>query len=219
MIVTMMSTDDNNESEPYDNLAFGGFPINNWDLVGLTNIEHKKMEKSSNSLIDKLVKSVKAIKSGKLHIEIQDKSAIDIVATSGNNANRINIDIIEPDLFDFLKGGISDSHEDKGLPNGKENESSVNKILDKLDGAKEFIHSMTDKESSFQQQLDLAKNFAHTLTENNMTLVLMRRGKEAMILGKEAKPTLSKIISGSDDLQVVSVIESSKLIGDINPES
>ena len=219
MIATMMSTDDNNESEPYDNLVFGGFPINSWDLVGLTNIEHKKMEKSSNSLIDKLVKSVKAIKSGKLHIEIQDKSAIDIVATSGNNANRINIDIIEPDLFDFLKGGISDSHEDKGLPNGKENERSVNKILDKLDGAKEFIHSMTDKESSFQQQLDLAKNFAHTLTENNMTLVLMRKGKEAMILGKEAKPTLSKIISGSDDLQVVSVIESSKLIGDINPES
>lgn len=214
-----MSTDDNNESEPYDYLAFGGFPINNWDLVGLTNIEHKKIEKSSNSLIEKLVKSVKAIKSGKLHIEIQDKSAIDIVATSENNANRINIDIVEPDLFDFLKGGISDSHEDKGLPNGKENESSVDKILDKLDGAKEFIHSMTDKESSFQQQLDLAKNLAHILTENNMTLVLMRKGKEAMILGKEAKPTLSKIISGSDDLQVVSVIESSKLIGDINPES
>jgi hypothetical protein len=185
----------------------------------LTNIEHKKMEKSSNSLIDKLVKSVKAVKSGKLHIEIQDKSAIDIVATSENHANRIIIDIVEPDLFDFLKGSTSDSHEDKGLPNGKENESSVDKILDKLDGAKEFIHSMTDKESSFQQQLDLAKNFAHILTENNVTLVLMRKGKEAMIMGKEAKPTLSKIISGSDDLQVVSVIESSKLIGDINPES
>jgi hypothetical protein len=29
MIATMMSTDDNNEFEPNDNLAFGGFPINN----------------------------------------------------------------------------------------------------------------------------------------------------------------------------------------------
>lgn len=184
----------------------------------MTNIEHKKMEKASNLLIDKLLKSVKAIKSGKLHIEIQAKSAMDIVATSENHSNKINIDIVEPELFGFLKESISDTHKDKGLPSGKENESSVDKFLDKLDGAKEFIHSMTDKESAFQQQLDLAKNFAHTLTENNITLVLMRKGKEAMILGKEAKPTMSKIISGSDDLQVVSVIESSKLIGEINPE-
>lgn len=188
-------------------------------MVGLTNIQEKKIENTSNSLIDKLVKSVKTIKSGKLHIEIQGNSAIDIVATSDNHSNKINIDIVEPDLFDFLKERGNDSHEDKGLPHGKENESSVDKIWDKLDGAKEFIHSMTDKESAFKQQLDLAKNFAHTLTDNNLTIVLMRKGKEAMILGKEAKPTLSKIISGSDDLQVVSVIESSKLIGEVTPES
>ena len=188
-------------------------------MIGLTDIDDKKIENSSNSLIDKLVKSIKTIKSGKLHIEIQDKSAIDIVATSENHSNKINIDILEPELFDFLKGSIDNSSKDKGLPNGKENESSVDRIFEKLDGAKEFIHSMTDKESTFQQQLDLAKNFAHILTENSLTLVLMRKGKEAMILGKEAKPTVSKIISGSDDLQIVSVIEASKLIGDINPES
>ena len=188
-------------------------------MIGLTDIDDRRIAKSSNSLIDKLAKSIKTIKSGKLYIEIQNKSAIDIVATSENQSNKIIIDILEPDLFDFLKGSTSDTSKDKDLPNGRENESSVDKILDTLDGAKEFIHSMTDKESTFQLQLDLAKNFAHTLTENSMTLVLMRKGKEAMILGKEAKPTLSKIISGSDDLQVVSVIESSKLIGDINPES
>lgn len=178
-----------------------------------------KIENSSNSLMDKLVKSIKSIKSGKLHIEIQDKSAIDVVATSENHSNKINIDILEPDLFDILKDSLSDTHKDRGLSNSTESESSVDRILEKLDGAKEFIHSMTDKESTFQQQLDLAKNFAHMLTENNMTVVLMRKGKEAIILGKEAKPTVSKIISGSDDLQIVSVIESSKLIGDINQES
>ncbi|MDN5867714.1 MAG: hypothetical protein L0H55_09995 [Candidatus Nitrosocosmicus sp.] len=179
----------------------------------------KKIENSSISLIDKIVKSIKTIRGGKLRIEIQDKSAIDIVATSENHSNKINIDILEPDLFDILKGSLTDNHKDKGLPNGVESETSVDKILEKLDGAKEFIHSMTDKESTFQQQLDLAKDFAHILTENSMTLVLMRKGKEAIILGKEAKPTVSKIISGSDDLQIVSVIESSKLIGDINPEN
>jgi hypothetical protein len=49
--------------------------------------------------------------------------------------------------------------------------------------------------------------------------VVFRKGKEALILGKEANPTVSKIISGSDDLQIKSVIESSKLINDINPET
>ena len=179
----------------------------------------KKVENPSNSLGDKLVRSIKTIKSGKLHIEIQDKPAIDILANSENYSNIISINIIEPDLFDLFKGRVSDAYRDNSLPEDKENESSVNKILDKLDGAKEFIHSVTDKDSAFQQQLDLAKNFAHKLSENNMTLILLRKGKEAMILGKEAKPTLSKIISGSEDLQVVSVIESSKLIGDINPET
>lgn len=178
-----------------------------------------KIKNSGNSLMDKLVKSIKTIKSGKLHIEIQNKSAIDVVATSENHSNKINIDILEPDLFDILKDSLSDTHKDKGLPNSMESESSVDRILEKLDDAKEFIHSMTDKESIFQQQLGLAKNFAHVLTENSMTVVLMRKGKDAIILGKEAKPTVSKIISGSDDLQIVSVIESSKLIGDINQES
>jgi len=188
-------------------------------LIGLTDVDDKKIENYNNSLMDKLAKSIKTIKSGKLHIEIQNKSAIDIVATSENHSNKIDIDILEPELFDPLKQRSSDSPKDKILPNGKENESSVERIWEKLDDAKEFIHSMTDKESIFQQQLGLAKNFAHILTENSMTLVVMRKGKEAMILGKEAKPTLSKIISGSDDLQIVSVIESSKLIGDINPET
>jgi hypothetical protein len=188
-------------------------------LVGLTNIDDMKNENPGDFLIDKLAKSIKIIKSGKLHIEIQDKSSIDVVATFENHSNKINIDILEPELFDSLMGNINDTHNDKDLPNGKETESSVDRILEKLDGAKEFIHSVTDKESTFHQQLDLAKNFAHKLTENCMTIVLMRKGKEAIILGKEANPTVSKIISGSDDLQIVSIIESSKLIGDINPES
>ena len=34
-------------------------------------------------------------------------------------------------------------------------------------------------------------------------------------MGKDASPSLSKIISGSDDLQIKSVTESSKLISEI----
>ena len=90
-------------------------------MIGLTDIDDKKIGKSSNSLIDKLAKSIKTIKSGKLHIEIQNKLAIDIVATSETKSNKISIDILEPELFDFLKGRTSDTFKNKVLPNGREN--------------------------------------------------------------------------------------------------
>ena len=185
----------------------------------MIHIDDITIEDPSYSLIDKLVKTLKTIKSGKIHIEIQNKSAIDIIATSDKESNKVDINLLEPELFDLIKEGISDSHNDKSVRDDKETDGSVDKILDKLDGAKEFIQTMTDKDSRLQQQLNLAKNFARKLTENNMTVLVMRKGKEALILGKEAKPTVSKIISGSDDLQIKSVIESSKLMNDINPES
>ncbi|MGI0001323.1 MAG: hypothetical protein ACRD6Q_08845 [Nitrososphaeraceae archaeon] len=184
----------------------------------MVHIDDITIEDPSYSLIDILVKTLKTIKSGKIHIEIQNKSAIDIIATSDKESNKVDIDMLEPELFDLIKDGISDTHNDKSVRNDKETDSPVEKILDKLDGAKEFIQTMTDKDSMLQQQLNLAKNFARKLTENNMTVLVMRKGKEALILGKQAKPTVSKIISGSDDLQIKSVIESSKLMNDISPE-
>lgn len=184
----------------------------------MAHIDDITTENPSHYLVDTLVKALKTVKGGKLHIQIQNKSAIDMVATSDRDSNKIDIDMVEPDLFDLIKESISDTPNDKNIRDHKETDSSVDKLLDKLDGAKEFIHTMTDKDSTLQLQLNLAKNLARKLTENNMTVVVMRKGKEALILGKEAKPTVSKIISGSDDLQIKSVIESSKLINEINPE-
>ena len=51
-----------------------------------------------------------------------------------------------------------------------------------------------------------------------MTLALLRKGKEAIILGKDAKPTVSKLISRSDDMQIKSVREVSKLGSDLKAE-
>ncbi len=50
-----------------------------------------------------------------------------------------------------------------------------------------------------------------------MTLAILHKGKEAIILGKDAKPTVSRVISGSDDLQIKSVKGASKLTGDLLP--
>ena len=64
-------------------------------------------------------------------------------------------------------------------------------------------------------KLKIAKEFAHKLTDSGMTLSVLRNGKEAITLGEEAKPTLSRIITRSGDIQVDSVVQSSKLRGEL----
>lgn len=60
-------------------------------------------------------------------------------------------------------------------------------------------------------KLEMAKDFSQKLTDNGLTLSFLRKGKEAMTLGKEANPTISKFVTRSDDIQVDSVRESIKL--------
>jgi hypothetical protein len=64
-------------------------------------------------------------------------------------------------------------------------------------------------------KLKTAKEFSHQLTDNGLTLSFLRKGKEAITLGKKAHPTLSKLITRSDDIQVDSVRESIKLGRDL----
>jgi hypothetical protein len=51
----------------------------------------------------------------------------------------------------------------------------------------------------------MAKEFAKKLTDNGMTISFLRRNKEAITLGKDAKPT--KILTRSDDVQINSVTQ------------
>ena len=64
-------------------------------------------------------------------------------------------------------------------------------------------------------KLKTAREFSHTLTNNGLTLSFFRKGKEAITLGKGAHPTLSKLITKSDDIQIDSVRESIKLSRDL----
>ena len=57
----------------------------------------------------------------------------------------------------------------------------------------------------------MAKEFSQKLTDNGLTLSFLRIGKKQYHLGKEANPTLSKLITRSDGIQVDSVRESIKL--------
>ena len=64
-------------------------------------------------------------------------------------------------------------------------------------------------------KLKTAKKLAQVLTDNNLTLSILRKGKEALSLGYEAHPTLSRLITGSGDIQINSVKEVAKLKHDV----
>lgn len=57
----------------------------------------------------------------------------------------------------------------------------------------------------------IEKEFARKLADNGMTISFLRKGKEAITLGKDAKPTLLKVITRSDDVQINSVTQTAKL--------
>ncbi len=76
----------------------------------------------------------------------------------------------------------------------------------------------SDDNISIFDKLKIAKDFAQKLTDNGMTLSILRNGKEAITLGDEASPKFSRIITRSDDIQIDSVIQSSKLKGKIESD-
>lgn len=176
------------------------------------------------SIADAIVGSIDSIKKGKILIEVENRPTIDIRASKSNEVKRIDVDILDPEVFSIFKNNeivensqrkdyTSDEGENRLIDSGS---NSVEKFKDKLDTAKEFFHLFTDAEASIFDQLKIAKDFAVRLSDNNITIVLRRKGKEAIIMGKDANPSISKIISGSDDLQIKSVTESSKLISEIS---
>jgi hypothetical protein len=78
-----------------------------------------------------------------------------------------------------------------------------------------MLRDENNEDVSIFDKLKIAKEFAHKLTDSGLTLSVLRNGKDALTLGEEAKPTLSRIITRSEDIQVDSVMQSSKLRGEI----
>ena len=48
----------------------------------------------------------------------------------------------------------------------------------------------------------ILKDFAKYLKNNDLTISMCYEGKEIMVLGKKAKPKFSKLIIGSNDIQI-----------------
>jgi len=96
------------------------------------------------------------------------------------------------------------------------NHENKNKI--KVDLLQPTFFRTSDDETGLFDKLRSAKEFAKKLTDNEVTISFLRRGGEAITLGSDAKPTLSKIISRSDDLQIDSITETTHLKRDLKTD-
>jgi hypothetical protein len=93
-----------------------------------------------------------------------------------------------------------------------------NKSKIKVDLLQPKLFRTPADETGLFDKLKSAKEFAKKLTENDVTISFLRRGKEAITLGSDAKPTLSKMISHSDDVQIDSVTQTTHLKRDLKAD-
>lgn len=172
------------------------------------NKHHKVSDEDNDDTLeardaDLLVSLMKPVKSGSISVSTENEEP---AMRIGANINRIDINILHPEFLKLLIPG--EGNETDNIHNKK---GRIEKFRDKLHTAKEFAKLAEDK-TGFQ------KEFAQKLTDNDMTIVLSRKGKEAIILGKEAKPSVSKFVSRSDDVQIKSIREVAKLGEDLEIE-
>lgn len=80
------------------------------------------------------------------------------------------------------------------------------------------IFRIPEDETGLFDKLKTASEFARKLSDNGVTLSFLRKGKEAVTLGRDAKPTLSKMVTRSDDIQLNSAREFAKLKGDLKTD-
>lgn len=99
---------------------------------------------------------------------------------------------------------------------GEDNNDNIRRTIVKLDLLEPTFFSVPDDQTGLFDKLRTATEFAQKLTDNGITFSLLRKGNEAITLGEGARPSLSRIITKSDDIQLNSVKESVKLKTDFD---
>jgi hypothetical protein len=74
---------------------------------------------------------------------------------------------------------------------------------------------ISEDETGLFDKLKTASELASRLSDNSVTVSFLRKDKEVVRLGKGAHPTLSKLVTRSDDVQMSSVREFRKLKKDL----
>ena len=139
----------------------------------------------------------------------------------GNNPNNLNSDVITGTanhLIEILKGirgkvGIT-YREGPILSISLEG----NKIFLDVSDASVFGMSDNNNNLGFFDSLKATKTLAEILDAEGLTLSILRKGKEALTIGRAATPKVSTILTRSDDIQVDSVREVAKLSRDLKKQ-
>jgi hypothetical protein len=77
---------------------------------------------------------------------------------------------------------------------------------------------LSQDETGLFEKLKTATELGRKLSDKGVTVQFMRKGKEAVRLGKGAHPTLSKVLTRSSDVQLSSVRQFAKLKGDLKAD-
>ncbi len=77
------------------------------------------------------------------------------------------------------------------------------------------IDNNANNKSNFWDMIHNARDFAEELRKNKLTIILDVHGKETIIIGENAKPSISQILSKSKNIQIKSVLETAKLSKEI----
>ncbi|MGZ5548494.1 MAG: hypothetical protein ACXWFZ_11150 [Nitrososphaeraceae archaeon] len=156
-----------------------------------------------------------------LNINYQDLKILDEDFHRNNHSNSIEsilMDVLVKGLS-FMSGTIKIDIQEKESLRIESADKKIN--LHVIDPSFFEIPLETIKDNKmtdFLKYIKEAKEFAHKLTENGLTLFILHKDENAITLGKDAKPSFSKLITRSDDIQIDSVRKSIKLATDIKDD-
>jgi len=61
------------------------------------------------------------------------------------------------------------------------------------------------------EKIKAAKKVGRILNNNGLSVTILRKGKRALSIGRETTPTISGLLTGSDDIQIDSIKQVTKL--------
>jgi hypothetical protein len=73
----------------------------------------------------------------------------------------------------------------------------------------------SENKFSFWDFIKDARDLADDLNDKKLTVFLNIKGKETLIIGKKAKPSISQILSKSKHIEIKSVVEAAKISKEI----
>ena len=77
------------------------------------------------------------------------------------------------------------------------------------------IADQVDSNAGLFEKLRTARKVGEILNDKGLSISILRKGKKALSIGREATPTISSFITQSDDIQIDSITQVAKLNRDI----